>query len=116
MKTLATTLFLSTLLFGTPLMAGSGHDHGHSHDAEQVNETTAEENADNVIASLIEDRKIDKSWSTIKANSVEKKEYDGHPEWVVIYNNEDISDLDKQTLYVFLTISGEYIAANYSGN
>ena len=28
---------------------------------------------------------------------------------------ENITDEEKQTLYVFLTISGEYIAVNYTG-
>ncbi len=36
-------------------------------------------------------------------------------EWLVIFNNENITDEEKQTLYVFLTISGEYIAVNYTG-
>ena len=73
MKTLATTLVLSSLLFSTPVLAGSGHDHGHSHAQAAVNQATAEKNADKVIASLIEREKIDESWATIKATSVEKK-------------------------------------------
>ncbi|MBL1321044.1 MAG: hypothetical protein COA63_008305 [Methylophaga sp.] len=116
MKTLATTLVLSSLLFGTPVLADSGHDHGHSHAQAPVNQATAEKNADEVIALLVEREKIDKSWATIKANSVEKKALKDSPEWVVIYNNVKITDLDKQKLYVFLTIGGEYIAVNYTGN
>lgn len=115
MKTLATTLVLSSLLFGTPVMAGSGHDHGHSHAQTPVNQQVAEKKADEVIASLLERNKIDKSWSTIKASSIEKKTLNGLPEWVVIFNNEKIIDFDKQKLYVFLTIGGEYIAVNYTG-
>lgn len=116
MKTLATTLVLSSLLFSTPVLAGSGHDHGHSHAQAAVNQATAEKNADKVIASLIEREKIDESWATIKATSVEKKVLKGRPEWVVIYNNVNITDIDKQKFYVFLTIAGEYIAINYTGN
>lgn len=37
-------------------------------------------------------------------------------EWVVIFNNQKISESDKQKLYVFLTLNGEYIAANHTGN
>lgn len=114
MKNLAITLVFSSLFFSAPVMAGAGHDHGHSH--APVNQEVAEKNADKVISSLVEREKIDKSWSTIKANSVEKKMINGHLEWAVIYNNEKITDPDKQKLYVFLTVGGEYIAVNYTGN
>lgn len=113
MKTLATTLVLSSLIFASPVIAGTGHDHGHSQ--APVNQETAEKNADKVIASLIERNKIDKSWSTIKASSVEKKMMNNRHEWAVTYSNEKINDVDKQKLYVFLTIGGEYIAVNYTG-
>lgn len=116
MKTLTTTLVLSSLLFVTPVtvMAGSGHGHSHA-PATAVNQSTAEKNADKVIASLVERDKVDESWSTIKASSVEKKVLNGRPEWVVIYDNEKIAEIDKKKLYVFLTIGGEYIAVNYTG-
>ncbi|PHS71866.1 MAG: hypothetical protein COB22_06775 [Cycloclasticus sp.] len=116
MKNLATTLILSSLLFGAPVLAGSEHDHGHSHAQTPVSQEVAEKNADEVIASLLERDKIDKSWTSIKASSVDKKVLDGRPEWVVIYVNKKITDADKQKLYVFLTIGGEYIAVNYTGN
>ncbi|MDA3816663.1 MAG: DUF6488 family protein [Prolixibacteraceae bacterium] len=117
MKTLATTLVLSSLLFGAPVMviAGSGHDHGYSNAPAPVNQATAEKNADKVIASFVERGKIDKSWSTIKASSIEKKVLNGSPKWVVIYNNEKITDTTKQKLYVSMTIGGEYISFNYTG-
>ncbi|PHS22658.1 MAG: hypothetical protein COA83_11295 [Methylophaga sp.] len=115
MKTLKTLLVL-LLLLGSSVMAGSEHDHGHSHAPAPVNQATAEKNADKVIASLLERDKIDKSWSTIKVSSIEEKELNGRPEWVVIYINEKITNTDKQKLYVFMTIGGEYIAVNYTGN
>ena len=124
MKTLAATLLLSSLLFGAPVLAGSGHDHDHDHDhghshshvQAPVSKEIAEKNANDVISSLVKRDKIDKSWSTIKAMSVENKILNGLSEWVVIYHNEKISDPEKKKLYVFLTIGGEYVAANYTGN
>jgi len=115
MKTLATTLVLTSLIFGAPIMAATGHDHGHSHDQTSVNQATAEKNADKVIASLVKKDKIDNSWSSIKASSIEKKELEGRLEWIVIFNNIKVTNIDKQKLYVFLTIGGEYIAVNYTG-
>ncbi|MCF6226301.1 MAG: DUF6488 family protein [Xanthomonadales bacterium] len=116
MKALATTFVLSLLLFASPVMAGVGHDHGHSHAQTSVDQKVAEENADAVIASFVEKGKIDKSWASIKVSSAEKKEFNERTEWVLIYINEEITDADKQKLYVFLTEAGEYIAINYTGN
>ena len=118
MKTLATALVLSSLFFGVPVMAGSGHDHGHSHGHAQapVIKEIAEENAGKAIASLVIKGKLDESWKSVTPSSSEKKTFNGRPEWVVIYVNEKITDTSKQKLYVFLTLSGEYIAANHTGN
>ncbi len=111
---------LATLLFGFilslytfPAMAGSGHDHGHSH--APANQETAEKNATSIIATLVKSDKLENSWTSITASSVEKKVFNGNPEWVVIFVNDKISDPAKRTLYVFLTSGGDYIAANYTG-
>ena len=116
MKTLAATLLLSSLFFISPtiVMAGTGHDHGPA--KAPVNQEVAELNAGKAIAGLVQRDKIDKSWSSIKASSVEKKLFKGKPEWVAIYDNKKIADTSKQKLYVFLTLAGEYIAVNYTGN
>ena len=103
------------------VMAGNdqehGHDHGHGHSHSQVavDDVTAKSNATNIVAELVKREKLESSWASITASTVEKQEFEGTPEWVVIFVNDTISDVTKQKLYVFLTISGEYIAANYTG-
>ena len=82
---------------------------------EPVDQATAEEKARAAIASLVEKEKLDKSWESIKATSAETIEFNGDSEWMVIFDNEKITDIKKQRLYVFLKITGEYIAANYTG-
>ena len=118
MKTIATTLVLSSLFFGAPVMAGGGHDHGHghSHDQAPVNKETAEKSAEMAVASLIAGGKIDESWSSTTVSSSEKKDFNGSAEWVVTFANDKVTDPAKQKLYVFMSLSGEYIAANYTGN
>lgn len=115
MKILATTLVLSSLLFGAPVIAGSDHDHGHSHAYSPVDKETVEKNAVKVKDALVESKKIDKSWASIAASSLEKKIVNGGPEWLVIFNNEKITNTEKQKLYIFMTLGGEYIAANFTG-
>ena len=110
-------ILLISLLFGLnslAALAGGGHNHGHSH--EEINQVTAKAKALDVVSSFIKDKKLDKSWKSIKASSAEKKVFKGHPEWVVIFANKKVTDIKKQKLYVFLTLTGEYVAANHSGN
>jgi len=110
------TLLLSfTLgLFSVTAIAGGGHDHGHSNTP--VNQVTAKTKATEIIASFVKRNKLDKSWASITASSVDKKVFKGNPEWVAVFINKNITDIKKQKLYVFLTLGGDYIAANHTGN
>lgn len=110
------TIILSLTLFLFPLsaFAGSDHDHGHGHTP--VTQVQAEKVANDIVLQLAEKNKIDASWKTIPVNKSLKKKYGNNLEWVVSFNNENISDSTKQTLYIFLTLSGEYLAANYTGD
>lgn len=116
MRYVISTLVSLFLLLASPVYAGSGHDHGHGHSHEPVTQAQAEEEAISSVAKLVQRKKIDSSWASVTVHSSEKKEFDGQTEWVVIFKNEKVSDPDKQTLYVFLTLEGRYLAANYTGN
>lgn len=115
MKKLTLTLFL-TLLINTPLaMAGTGHDHGHSHSLEAISSEEVIKRATSKVQNLITKEKIDASWSAIKASSAEQKTFNKKKEWVISFNNEKVSDTKKQTLYLFFSLDGHYIAANFTG-
>jgi len=113
-KTLLSVLLLS--LSSLSVTAGGGHDHGHGHSHTLANKQTVENNATKVVVALTKKNKLEKTWTTVKANSVEKKIFNGKPEWVVMFTNKEVSDPDKQKLYIFLTLGGDYIAANHTGN
>lgn len=108
-------LSLSLVLCLTPFaaMAGAGHDHGHSH--APVDQATATKNATSIIADIVKQNKLANSWRAIKARSVEQKVFGSASEWVIVFVNKNITDTAKQKLYVFLTLGGEYIAINYTG-
>ena len=112
LKILIVVFFVS--MFPITSMAGSGHDHGHSH-ASVVNQAAATVNATKILTELVKKETLEKSWASIIASSVEKKQFKGNSEWVVVFVNEKITDLAKQKLYIFLTLGGEYIAANHTG-
>ena len=115
---LKTLLLCFTLgLLPMTVTAGSDHDHdhGHSHSHTPVTQDAAKTNATEIVAALVKREKLDSSWTVIKANSVEKKSINGGNEWLVIFINDKVADASKQKLYVFLTLGGDYIAANFTG-
>lgn len=116
MKHLTIALLLSLLFFVTPVLAGSGHSHGPSQKQTPISIEAAASRASEIVKTLASDGKIDATWVGLKESKVEQKTFNQGPEWVVIYQNEKISSVSEQTLYLFLTLSGEYIAANYSGS
>ena len=102
-------------LFSIMAVAGGGHDHGHGHSHSPVDQTTANATATKIIASFIKQKTLNKSWASTTVSSSEKKVFNDRQEWVVSFINEKVADDKKRKLYIFLTLSGDYIAANYTG-
>ena len=116
MKIKTLLLALTLGLFSITVTAGGNHDHGHSHSNTLINQATAESTATKIVAKFISEKKLDKSWSSIQASSVKKISFKGNKEWQIIFVNKAVADVKNQKLYVFLTLGGDYIAANYTGN
>lgn len=116
MKYLVIAVSIFTLFLATPVFAGSGHYHGPAKAQEKVSSDEVTKRASSVVKSLAKQGKIDTSWAGLKEKNVEQKKFNEQLEWVVSYNNKEIQDASKQTLYLFFTLYGEYLAANYSGN
>lgn len=115
MKLKKLLLSLTLALFSMAAIAGGGHEHGHGHSHEPVNQITANSKATKIVASFIKQKILDNSWAGTAVNSSEKKTFNGKQEWVVSFANEKVTDVKKRKLYIFLTLSGDYIAANYTG-
>ncbi len=116
MRIYTLTITAMLYLFSLGAIAGPGHDHDHAaHPHPDVTQAQAEAAAIKNLTRLADKGKIDKSWVTIKPTTIEKKELNGKSEWVAVFNNNTVTDPTKQTLYIFLSSGGEYIAANHSG-
>ena len=100
----------------SPVMAGGGHAHGEGHDHGPISSDQAGAKAIKKMAQLVSKGKIDASWQGLDPSSIEKKTFSKGPEWVVTFKNDKISDVSKQTLYLFYSLDGHYLAANYTGN
>ncbi|MCW8886161.1 MAG: DUF6488 family protein [Motiliproteus sp.] len=105
-KLIAVLLFS---LWGTQLSAGTGHSHA------PVDANKASTIATKVVSTLVKNNVIESSWNTVKIGNIEQKAFGSNREWVATFSNPQITDKSKQTLYIFLTLSGEYLAANYTG-
>ena len=112
MKHLITTLLFLSFLTISPAIAGTGHSHGQEKaiSTEQVTSLASKN-----IERLIDAGKIDPTWKEVKANSIEQKTFGHDPEWVVKFTNNKIADASKQTLYMFFSLGGQYLATNYTG-
>lgn len=116
MRAISTAIFVSTLLFGATSFAGTGHEHGPdgSHSHGPISSAAAIKKAEKQVKGLIEGGKLDKSWSGIKAAGAHQKDAGNGPEWVVTFKNAK-AEAKKQTVYVFYTLTGTYVATNFTG-
>lgn len=109
-------IVVAGLLVTSGAMAEGGHSHGaggHTHGAEAaIGEGEAKARSQEEVDRLITKKKLDASWSKAEFISAEKKAGKGKEEWLVTYKNEAS---EKKTLFVFLSASGKFVAANHTG-
>ena len=126
MYKLMSVFVLCSALVAMPTLAGSGHEHsqsgGHDHGSAHghahgpVDKATEVKKANTTLQRLVKAGKIDVSWDQMQPETVEKKIYAKGPEWVIVFKNSEVKEVSQQTLYMFYSLDGNYIAANYTGN
>lgn len=89
--------------------------HGDHAPKPSIEKAQATEVAKSQVSRLIADGKIDATWKNAELVGTEKKKSKSTWEWVNTFKNTKEADATKQTLYVFLTTSGDFIAANFTG-
>jgi hypothetical protein len=104
----------SAFALSTPAMANEGsscHFHGNKPAAEATVLGCASAYKD----SLVKTGKIDSSWQAVKQDKVEMTDGKKAKEWKVTFKNPAVTDKSKETLYLFFTPPGNFIAANFTG-
>lgn len=66
-------------------------------------------------AALVKAGKIDASWQAVKHDKAEAVEGKKGKEWKVTFKIPAAADKSKETLYMFYTVPGNFIAANFTG-
>ncbi len=94
-----------------PAFAHPDHDEFVAEDPRAVAVTSATD----VKGRLIERGAIPASWRGIEASGATLRQRGGANEWVVTFRNDAVTDPTQRVLYVMLSYSGVYIAANFTG-
>lgn len=101
---------------GAAPAAFAGGDGGcHFHGAKPATEATVLGCAAQRKESLVGSGKIDKAWQAIKHDKAEMVDGKKSKEWKVTFKDAAAKDKSKETLYMFFTLPGNFIAANFTG-
>jgi hypothetical protein len=114
MKAIATAVTAALLALAPPAWAdkgGSCHFHGTSAAKEETVLACAAQRKDALAAG----GKIDASWKAVKHEKIEQVDGKKGKEWKVTFRNPAATDRGKQALYVFLSLPGNVLAANFTG-
>lgn len=115
MKNLFTIATLvATLNFAPAAFAGedsSCHFHGSKPAAESAVVGCANQRRD----ALVKSGKLSPAWTTIKHDQLALVDGQKGKEWKISFKDVAAQDKTKETLYMFFTQAGNFIAANHSG-
>lgn len=105
---------LSTAFWAPTAWADPGsscHFHGKNPAAEATISGCAVQRKD----ALIKSGKLPPAWSTAKPQTIDVVDGKKGKEWKVTFKDAAAKDKSKETLYMFFTPPGNFIAANFTG-
>lgn len=104
----------ATLVFSPMGIAGPGGT-CHFHGSKPATEIIVVDCAMQRKAALVSTGKLDRSWEAAKVDKAEQTDGKNGKEWRVTFKDPAAKDKSKETLFVFFTLSGNFIAANFTG-
>jgi hypothetical protein len=113
-KLIFAALTLSAALWAPAAFAsegGSCHFHGNKPAAEATVSGCATQRKD----ALVKSGKLDAAWLAVKPEKIETVDGKKGKEWKVTFKDTAAKDKTKETLYMFFTQPGNFIAANFTG-
>lgn len=114
MKSLVIAAALVSTLIAAPALASEGGS-CHFHGSKPATEAVVTDCAAQRKASLVKAGKLDASWQAVKQDKAELVDGRKGKEWKVSFKNPAAPDTAKQTLYLFFSQPGNFIAANHTG-
>ncbi|MBW8471453.1 MAG: hypothetical protein K0M67_24595 [Thiobacillus sp.] len=115
MKTLAIATAIASTLFAAPAALADQGSSCHFHGSKPATEAVVTDCAAKRKASLVKVGKLDASWQAIPLDKAELVDGKKGKEWKLSFKNPAVTDASKQTLYLFFSQPGNFIAANHTG-
>ena len=126
MQTLIKTTLITLALTLTTLCAQESHNHSGHHDEHgckhkyealknEISKISVEKIAKKEVKRLASKKKIPKSWKSMPISKIGKTHYGDTNDWVVGFYNPKNKDKTKRTLYIFVSVKGKVVGANYTG-
>lgn len=109
------TATLSFLLFASSVAIAGGDGDCHFHGRAPAKEAVVVDCANGKVKALVGSGKIENSWSAVKLDKAETVDGKNTKEWKLAFKNPAAKDTSKQTLYLFYSLTGNFIAANFTG-
>ena len=114
-STVIASAFAVTLFASTAAYAGADAS-CHFHGSKPAAEATVIQCATQYKDKLVEGGKLEKSWQAVtKVDKLEQVDGKRSKEWKLSFKNATATDKTKDTLYLFYTLPGNFIAANHTG-
>jgi len=113
-KITLTALSLCTALWAPIAFADLGNS-CHFHGKKPAAEATVSGCAMQRKEALIKSGKLGATWSVVKPEKIETVDGKKGQEWKVTFKDTTAKDKTKETLYMFFTLPGNFIAANFTG-
>ncbi|MFY9460792.1 MAG: DUF6488 family protein [Pseudomonadota bacterium] len=113
-KFISLIAFAAASVLAAPAFA-SGASDCHFHGATAASPETVSACSIKRQAQMVESGKLDKSWLSVKPGTPEQVDGKRGKEWKVVFKDSAASDKSKDTLFMFFTLQGNFIAANFSG-
>lgn len=115
-------ILIVTLSLCTYVFSGTGHNHGghshgggdvHSHAPKLMTKEKSGEIARKQVERLVKEEKIDASWKKSIMEKSVKKTFKKKKEWLVTFTN--VEGKKGKKLFIFLSLNGTFVAANFTG-
>ncbi|MFN7153634.1 MAG: DUF6488 family protein [Acidovorax sp.] len=111
---LIATIVLSAAAWAPAAYADKGGS-CHFHGSKAATESVVAGCADQRKQALVKAGKLDATWAAVAPEKVETVDGKKGKEWKLTFKNPAVADASKQTLYMFYSLPGNFIAANFTG-
>ena len=105
------------LLMPALSLAHPGHDNPWIKEGREMRKDEAVTYCKELIGELVAEGKLHKSWLEASVKKAEKQKFENteHLEWVIIFYNKSEPNPEHHSLYFFLSLYGEIVGANFTG-